>query len=228
MREKGYGERRWFSVQAKAGDSAEVFIYDEIGAGYCGGGVEPSALIKEVNGLKLSPSDTLNVRINSPGGSYFDGNTIYNYLRGIKSKIRVIVDGMAASAASIIAMAGDTIEMPSNAMMVIHNPWSQVAGDARSMRKAADDLDKMQVGAVATYLRKAGDKLTEAKLVEMLDAETYLTADDAVKWGLADVVSDPVRASSLLLHDIRAFGLTPPPHILTALARKKLEELRRV
>jgi ATP-dependent Clp protease protease subunit len=211
MREnRGYGDRVWFGVSAKAGVPAEVFIYDEIGAGFFGGGVAPEAFISEVNKLGLVASDTLTVRINSPGGNYFDGNAIYNYLRTVKAKLRVVIDGMAASAASLIAMAGDRIEMPANAMMFIHNPWTMASGDASEMRKTADDLDQMKVGAVATYLRRTGDKLSKSELITMLDSETWLTADDAVKYGLADAVVDPVRAAALLKFDINAYGFKQP------------------
>lgn len=202
------GERQWFSVQAKKGDKAEIFIYDEIGIGYYGGGVAAVDLIAQVKALNLTAADELVVRVNSPGGSFFEGNAIYNYLRSLKAKIVVRVEGMAASSASLIAMAGDRIEMPENAMMFIHNPWSTVAGDANVMRKMAEDLDKMRDSAVATYLRRAGDKMNKDDLIEMLDAETWLGAEDAVKLGLADVVDEPVRAAAMF--DCSKYGFPTP------------------
>jgi len=210
------GSRQWFRVQAKKDNTAEVFIYDEIGVGFFGGGVAPEALIEEVKALKLESADELTVRINSPGGNYFDGNTIHNYLRTIKAKVVVRVDGVAASAASVVAMAGDRVEMPANAMLFIHNPWMWAAGDAKTMRKAAEDLDQMRDGAVATYMRKAGDKLARAELVKMLDAETWLNAEDSVKHGLADVVDEPVRASALALFDFRKYGIQAPKELVDA------------
>jgi ATP-dependent Clp protease protease subunit len=142
------------------------------------------------------------------------------------------VDGVAASAASVIAMAGDRVEMPENALLFIHNPWMWAAGDAKTMRKAADDLDMMRDGAVATYMRKAGDKIARAELVKMLDAETWLSAEDSVKHGFADVVDEPVRAAALAQFDLSKFGIPVPKAIASAKValaetkRKQREMLR--
>ena len=211
------GTRPWFRVQAKKdGAAAEVFIYDEIGAGFFGGGIAAADLIKEIKGLGLKAGDELKVRINSPGGNFFEGVTIHNYLRTEKAKIIVRVDGVAASAASVVVMAGDRIEMPQNAMLFIHNPWMFAAGDAKVMRKVAEDLDQMRDSAAGTYLRRAGDKLTRAKLLDMLDAETWLTAEDSVKHGLADVVDEPVRAAALAQFDFRKYGFPVPAALVNA------------
>lgn len=207
------GDRAWFSVKAKTGNAAEVFIYDEIGVGWFGGGVDPLELLKEIDALGLGPGDELTVRINSPGGSFTDGNAIYNNLRSSKAKVITRVDGVAASAASIIAMAGDRVEMPSNAMLFIHNPWMLAMGDANAMRKAADDLEHMKNNATGTYMRKAGAKLKREQLSEMLDAETWLSAEDSVKYGLADVVDEPVRAAALAQFDFAALGFPVPDAI---------------
>lgn len=202
------GSRQWFRVQAKSGKSAEVLIYDEIGVGYFGGGVAAADLIKELQGLKLESGDELTVRINSPGGNMFEGFAIHNYLRTSKAKVIVSIDGVAASAASMIAMAGDRVEMPENSMLFIHNPWMFVAGDAAFLRKTAGELDQMRDSAATSYLRKAGDKLTSAKLVEMLDAETWLSAQESVQFGLADEVVAPVRAQAAF--DWTKYGFKVP------------------
>jgi len=229
------GNRPWFRVQAKQGNIAEIFIYDEIGRGFFGGGVAAEDLVKEIKALKLESGDELKVRINSPGGQFFEGITIHNFLRTLKSKVNVRIDGVAASAASIVAMAGDSVEMPENAMMFIHNPWMLSVGDARTMRKAADDLDQMAQSTIGTYLRKAGDKLERGKLVQMLDAETWLSAEDSVKYGLADVVDEPVRAAALAQFDFSKYGFPVPNAIALAKAeifenisakRAKLVEMR--
>jgi ATP-dependent Clp protease protease subunit len=198
--------RDWYAVKNKAaGEPAEVFIYDQIGASFWDEGVTPSSLIDEIKSLKLKNTDTLSVRINSPGGNMFDGNTIYNYLRSIKQNIDVTIDGMAASAASIIAMAGDTIRMPENSFLMIHNPWMVVAGDSQVMRKTADDLDIMRDGAIKTYMERAGDNLTRDELVTMMDEETWLGADRAVELGFADEVLEPVRAAALAKFDLENY-----------------------
>jgi len=210
------GTRPWFRVQAKTGKSAEVFIYDEIGVGFFGGGVAAADLIKEIKALNLGADGELTVRVNSPGGNFFEGVTIHNYFRTMKAKIIMRVDGVAASAASVVVMSGDRIEMPENAMLFIHNPWMFAAGDAQVMRKAAEDLDQMRDSAAGTYLRRAGNKLTRAKLLDMLDAETWLSAEDAVKHGLADVVDEPVRAAALAQFDFTKYGFPVPKALVTA------------
>jgi len=226
------GTREWFKVSAKKDNAAEVFIYDEIGVGWFGGGVDPMQLIEQVKALKLGPGDELTVRINSPGGVFTDGNAIYNNFRSLKSKVITRVDGIAASAASIIAMAGDSIEMPSNAFLFIHNPWMLVAGDESVMVKAASDLRMMRDNAVGTYLRKAGDKLRREDLVNMLDAETWVAAEDAVKYGLADVIDEPVRAAALARFDLSKYGFKVPAAIASAMdlaiedKRRRREQLR--
>ena len=124
--------------------------------------------------------------INSYGGSVFEGTAIYSQLRRHPAEKIVYVDGFACSIASVIAMAGDRVVMPRNTMMMVHNMWMGVIGNAAELRKAADDLDTINAAGRAAYLEKAGDKLTEAELVRMMDAETWLTAEDCVRLGLAD------------------------------------------
>jgi ATP-dependent protease ClpP protease subunit len=212
------GTRKWYSVTAKQdGKPAEVFIYDQIGVGFFGGGVAAEDLIKEIKALKLKAGDELLVRVNSPGGQMFEGFAIYNYLRSEKAKVVVRVDGVAASAASMVAMAGDRVEMPQNAMMFIHNPLNITVGDARAHREAAAELDKFAESFRTAYTRKAGDKLPLAKLIQMLDAETWLNADESVALGLADVVDEPVRASALAKFDLEAFGIPVPKALTDAL-----------
>jgi len=234
-------ERSWFTIRADAGgDGPEVYIYDEIGRGFFGGGVSASAFIDSVKKLKLKSRDELLVRINSPGGDVFDGIAIYNYLRGVKHQVRVRVDGVAASAASMIAMAGDVVEMPENSFLMIHNPWMMVVGDAAAMRKAASDLATIGEAAIAGYLRKSGSDLREApklereKLVELLDAETWLSAQEAVSLGLADKVFEPVRAAALAKFEWKSlpFGRVPAAlveatsiHVDLAAERARLRRL---
>ncbi|KZR60513.1 head maturation protease, ClpP-related [Pseudobacillus badius] len=138
----------------------------------------------------LGDIDELNLYINSPGGSVFQGNAIYSILKRHKAKVNVHVDGLAASIASVIAMSGDTIFMPANAMMMIHNPWTVSIGNAADFRKAADDLDKMRESLISAYLAKAEDKLDRDTLVALLDNETWLTAQECFDYGLCDVVED--------------------------------------
>lgn len=128
----------------------------------------------------------INIYINSYGGSVFEGTAIYNQLRRHSAYKTVYIDGFACSIASVIAMAGDKIIMPKNALMMIHNMWMGVIGNAAELRKAADDLDVINAAGRNAYLAKAGDKLTADQLAEMMDAETWLTAEQCIALGLAD------------------------------------------
>ena len=128
----------------------------------------------------------INVYINSYGGSVFEGTAIYNQLRRHPAHKTVYVDGFACSIASVIAMAGDEVVMPRNTMMMIHNMWMGAVGNAAQLRKAADDLDVINAAGHQAYLQKAGDKLDEDQLTAMMDAETWLTAQQCIDLGLAD------------------------------------------
>lgn len=147
------------------------------------------------NALKsLGDVKNINLHINSPGGSVFEGIAIYNMLKQNSARINVYIDGLAASIASVIAMSGDAIFMPSNSMMMVHNPWVMAIGNASELRKQADDLDQITKSSVQTYLAKAGDKLDEKTLTQLMDDETWLTAQEAVDYGLADEVMEPNKA----------------------------------
>ena len=132
----------------------------------------------------------ITVYINSLGGSVMEGIAIYNQLKRHPAHITVRVDGFACSIASVIAMAGDQVIMPKNTVMMIHNAWTVALGNARELRKAADDLETINQASRQAYLEKAGDKLSEDKLMELLDAETYLTAAQCMELGLCDSFGD--------------------------------------
>ena len=128
----------------------------------------------------------INIFINSYGGSVFEGTAIYNQLRRHQAHKTVYVDGFACSIASVIAMAGDEIIMPRNALMMVHNMMMGVMGNAAELRKAADDLDKINEAGREAYLQKAGDKLTPEVIAKLEDDETWLTAEECIRYGLAD------------------------------------------
>ena len=129
----------------------------------------------------------ITVNINSVGGDVFTGISIYNMLKRHKAKIIVNVDGLAASIASVIAMAGDVIRMPSNSMMMIHNAMTMVAGNANDLRSTADLLEKVTDTLMSAYLDRS-DKLERNELKALLDAETWLSAEEAKELGLIDEV----------------------------------------
>jgi ATP-dependent Clp protease protease subunit len=169
--------RSWFKVLARAADQpAEISIYDEIGMW----GVSAKEFIGALRGIDAK---TIVVSINSPGGSVFDALAIYNALRQHDAEITTRVMGIAASAASLIAMAGDTIEMPENTFMMLHNPLTFAYGNADELRDMAEVLDKIGSSLTATYVKRSGQP--EADVQALLDAETWLTATEAVAKGFA-------------------------------------------
>ena len=139
--------------------------------------------------------DEIKVYINSCGGSVDEGNAIYNILKRASAKITVYVDAFAYSVASVIAMAGDKVVMPSNTTMMIHNAMMRAYGNSKELRQAADNLDKINEASCNTYLIKAKDKLTREQLNALLDAETFFTAEEALTYGLCDEIVDPVDTS---------------------------------
>lgn len=124
------------------------------------------------------------MNINSPGGDVFDGIAIYNDLLAHKASVVVRVTGLAASAASIIAMAGDTVQIAENAFFMIHNAWSVAVGDARAMTKRANLLKKIDAELVETYAARTGGDTDEIRT--QMDDETWLNADEAIEQGFAD------------------------------------------
>lgn len=178
----------WYSIKAAAegSDTATVSILEEISAWY---GCNAKTFLTEFRALKASNVD---LYINSPGGSVIEALAIFNGMRATGKNITVHVLGIAASAASYIAMAGDKVVMPKNTLMFLHNPISGVYGNAEDLRDAANDLDKMGSMLTATYAKRwKGD---EKALVEVLANESLLTADECLEYGLCDEVVDEIKA----------------------------------
>src|SRR5918996_4692776 len=179
--------RSWYAIRA-CDAGAEVSIYDEIGA-Y---GVSAKSFLAELSAL---PDEApLTLRLNSPGGSVFDAVAIYNALKRHVGAVAVWIDGIAASAASYIAMAGDEVVMPENAFIMIHDPGGMVLGTAADMRAMAEALDKIKGSLVAGYAAKSGRD--EDEIAALMSKETWLDAGEAVALGLADRLADPVRIAA--------------------------------
>ena len=168
-------------------------------------------LLKQVGDVK-----TINLHINSPGGDVFEGVSIYNMLKQSKANIHVFVDGLAASIASVIAMAGDTITMPENSMLMIHNPWTIAQGNSKELRKVADDMDKMGESIKTSYLSKSNNKLDVDTLTKLMDDETWLTAKESVEYGLADEVLEPVKMAACLTEEQAKAFKHAPKSLVTA------------
>ncbi|BDB62365.1 head maturation protease, ClpP-related [Rhodococcus sp. RDE2] len=183
--------REWCRINAQAGAATEILIYDVIGSYWLDTDAQTIATqIKELD------SDEIVVRINSPGGDAFDGIAIMNALRAHSAKVTVRIDGLAASAASVIAMAGDEIIMGEGSQMMIHEAWLYTSGTADYLRAEADRLDKMTDSITAVYARRAGGEFDEWRA--LVAAETWFTADEAVAAGLADKVGASAPASGEL------------------------------
>lgn len=140
--------------------------------------------------------DEVHLCINSLGGSVKEALGIYNALKRCPAKVTAHIDGFAASAASIIAMAADEVVMPRNTCMMIHNASWWAYGNPTQLRKSADDLDVINRSAIESYMVKAGEKLDETTLHRFLDAETWLTASECLDYGLCDTLEDALATAA--------------------------------
>lgn len=183
--------RPWYEIRGAASDVAEVFIYDDIGEGWFTAGVTAKGFVEELKAIKAPRID---LHLNSPGGSVFDGVAIYNALVRHPATVTTYIDGLAASIASVIALAGDRVLMAANALFMIHNPWGAVQGTAADMRQTADVLDKVRDTLIGTYIEKTG--MSEAKLVNLLDAETWYTAAEALDAGFVDEIGVEMQVAA--------------------------------
>lgn len=180
----------WYSIKAAAegSDVAEVSILEAISPWY---GVDAKSFLTEFRALK---ANKVRLFLNSPGGSVTEALAMFNGMRATGKQIEVVVLGIAASAASYIAMAGDKITMPRNTLMFLHNPIGGVYGNADEMREYADVLDKMGTMLTATYAKRF--KGEEAVLQQFMKDEALLTADECLKYGLCDEVTEEITATA--------------------------------
>ena len=169
-------------VRAEDGSGdVELFLYDEIGFW----GVDASTFVRD---LKSIDAETIHLRINSPGGSVFDGVAIANAIREHKATVIVHIDAIAASIASVIALAGDEVRIADNAFLMIHNAWTGVVGNADDLRRTADILDKIDESAIVrTYVNKTG--ADEDQVRQWMEGpETWFTAEEALEAGFVDAI----------------------------------------
>lgn len=183
--------KTWFTIKAAAqgSDTAEISIYDEIGYW----GVTAKDFISEFN-AKTKDATKVSLSINSPGGSVFDGFAIVNALKASGKEIHVTVMGLAASMASVIAMVGKTRKMPANTMLMVHNALTGVYGDAADLQKVAGTLENIDNSIVGAYVGATGQ--TEAKIRDLMSADTWMTAAEALDLGFATEVIDEVKATA--------------------------------
>ena len=178
---------KWYNIQNKADNSADIYIFDEIGT-Y---GVTAQDFISEIKGLKDMP---INLRINSLGGDVFDGMAMYNVIKRRESKTTVYIEGIAASIATIIALGADEVVMAENSLFMIHNAWGGASGEAKDMRKTAETLEKITSELTDIYVKKTG--LSYDALAQMMDEETWLNAEEAYKLRFIDTISDSIKVAA--------------------------------
>lgn len=188
-------DKSWYAVHA-SGEAAErvieVFVYGEIGTW----GITASQFMQDLRAVDDGVSPVI-AAFNSIGGDLFDGLAMHNTLSRLGERCTARIDALAASAASVAVCGAHKVVIASNAMLMIHNPWTYAAGDADSFRKVADVLDQTMEAIIAAYKAKALT-IDEAELRDMVAAETWLTAKEAVALGLADEVGDGVQVKACL------------------------------
>lgn len=206
---------KWYSIKAKATPqaadqktSAEVFIYGDIGESWWGDSVTAAEFVKEIAALDV---EALTVRINSYGGSVSDGLAIYNALKRHKATVTVSIDGVAVSIASLIAMAGDTVEMAENAMFMVHAPWGSAQGNSVLLREYADLLDKYAQAMANSYASKTG-KTAEDCLALLTDgADHWFTAAEAQAEGYVDTITTALAVAASFDREAFAARAKNPP-----------------
>jgi len=202
----------WYDIKDKA-EKAEIWLYEEIGMW----GKSAKDFIMD---FKKITNKQVDLHINSPGGSVFEGNAIYNALKTSDKTITAYIDGIAASIASVIALASDEVVMAENAMFMIHNPSGITIGEAEDMRKSADVLDKIRDTMVGIYAKKS-DK-SEKEIIGLLDDETWFNATEAKENGFIDVVAEEmdIAACAKFIPTMKFYGFKKIPQI----ENKKIEQ----
>lgn len=195
-------KRSWYAIEAKAdGKEADVFIYDDIGMW----GITAQDFVKDLSEIT---APQINSRINCRGGDVFEGVAIYNALKNHEAKVVSHIESLAASIASIIALAGDEVHIADNAFYMIHNPYSWAVGDADAMRRAAGMLDKVTDSLIKTYTNKTGKESEEIK--QLMADETWFTAEEAREIGFADAITEEDEsATALASFDLSVFNNVP-------------------
>ena len=170
-----------------------MYLYDVIGADFFGDGITSKGVIDALAMVAKAGVNCLNLAINSPGGDVFEGTAIYNLLDRYKgqmgAKVNVYVDSLAASAASYVAMVGDTITIAPNSMFMVHNPWAAAIGNSAAFRTMADTLDK--VGGTLLGVYCARTKMSQKGMKDIMDSESWLDAEEALSLGFADQILKP-------------------------------------
>lgn len=214
-----------FRTKAGARNAAEIFIYEDIGEGWFGG-VSAKSFADQLKAL--GNVDTIDVRINSYGGDVFDGFAIYSQLQTHKAAITTYIDGIAASIASVIAMAGEQIHIAQAGFVMVHDAWGVARGNARDLRQFAEQLDAISQSIADVYIARTGKAQGEVR--DWMTAETWFNSADALKHGFATkVVENMKAAASASKSDPARYTFKHAPGVLakqSAEARPKFDAAR--
>jgi ATP-dependent Clp protease protease subunit len=212
--------KKFWKLKALDEKTGELTLYGEISnETWWGDEVTPKEFKSDLD--DLGNIDTLNIYINSPGGDVFAGQAIHSMLKRHKAYKNVYIDGLAASIASVIAMSGDTVFMPKNAMMMLHNPWTIGVGNSEEFRKLAEDLDKIRESLIAAY--EGHSALTRDEIISIMDAETWLTATECEEYGFCDVVQEEKQlAASIDRRLLGRYKNTPKKLVVVESKKQKL------
>lgn len=187
--------KTWYTIKNQAADTVSISIHEEIGLW----GVSAAQFNAE---LRTITAKTIDLSIHSPGGNLLDGFAMYNALQSHPATVVGRVEGIAASAASVVLMAANVITMPEDSFIMIHNPHGGAYGNSADLREMADIMDKMQASIANIYVKRSGQPLND--VIDMLNAETWMTAAEAQSKGFADIVSNAIgvaaRADSFASH----------------------------
>jgi ATP-dependent protease ClpP protease subunit len=222
IRNRGTGVPPAGYRMAKNGKRGEIYLYGVIGASWFGDGITAKQFSDDLKALK--GVDGIDLRINSEGGDVFDGKAMYTLLRDHGAEITVHIDGLAASAASYIAMAGDDIRISEAGFMMVHNAWGGAVGNAEELRRLASLLDTIDGTIRDVYAARTG--LPAETVAELMAAETWMTAAEAKEKGFADTVVENLKIAAFVRDDFR-YRNTPAalrPRRVAAVAR--LEAMR--
>jgi len=178
--------RKWYEINNSV-DVTDVYLFNDIGTF----GISAQSFVEEI---KEYEEKELAIHINSLGGEVFDGMAIYSIIQRRKAKTTVYIEGIAASIASVIALAADEVIMSENSLLMIHNAWGGSSGDASEMRKQADVLDKISNEIAEIYVKKT--HLPYDEIIRMMGEETWLTAEEAVAMGFVDSISEPIKVAA--------------------------------
>lgn len=206
--------KSWYQIKNQVNGETEINIMENIGFW----GVSASQFKNDLK--RLGEKEPIHVHINSDGGDIIEGNEIFNILMDHKGTVRVTIGAMAASIASVIAMAGDSIQIAPNGFVMIHNPWSIAMGDSAEFLKVAEQLDKFKASIIGAYKRQCN--LSDKEIAKMMDDETYMNADEALENGFVDSILEQDRDSDEALNH---FDLSKFRNSAEFLTRPEVERL---